>query len=76
MIDFEIDATQRQIVSTAGKFAMEVMRPAEIELDRIADPDQVFESDLFRDVMAQAYQLGFHKMAMPEEYGGLGLGKQ
>ncbi len=73
MIDFEIDETTRQIVATAREFAQEVLKPAEIELDKIADPDQVATSDRFKEIMAQAYQLGFHKMALPETYGGLGL---
>jgi alkylation response protein AidB-like acyl-CoA dehydrogenase len=73
MIDFEIDETTRQIVATAREFAQEVLKPAEIELDKIADPDQVSSSDLFKEVMTQAFQLGFHKMALPEKYGGLGL---
>jgi alkylation response protein AidB-like acyl-CoA dehydrogenase len=73
MIDFEIDETTRQIVATAREFAQEVLKPAEIELDKIADPDEVSTSDLFKQVMAQAFQLGFHKMALPEKYGGLGL---
>lgn len=73
MVDFTIDDTQRQIVSTARKFAREVLQPAETELDRIADPNQTFTSGLFKDTLAQAYELGFHKMAVPEQFGGLGL---
>ncbi|MBU2548191.1 MAG: acyl-CoA dehydrogenase family protein [Proteobacteria bacterium] len=73
MVDFIIDETQRQLADTARRFALEVMRPAEVELDRLADPDSVFDDPRFREVLARAYQLGFHKMALPEAYGGLGL---
>src|SRR5665647_1030487 len=73
MIDFAPDETQELIVKTAGEFGEAVVQPAEIELDRIADPEEVCKSRLFRQVMEKAYQLGFHKVAVPEEFGGLGL---
>jgi len=73
MIDFATTDIQRQLIETARKFGEDVLRPAEIELDRMADPEAVFASDLFRNAMAGAYELGFHKMGISEEYGGLGL---
>lgn len=73
MIDFQLSETQSQIIATANEFAREVIQPAEIELDRIPEPEDVFKSDLFWKVMSQAYQQGFHKMAIPENLGGLGL---
>lgn len=73
MVDFARDETQEMIVKTAREFGEEVVQPAEIELDRIADPEEVSKSGVFRDVMAQAYRLGFHKVAVPAEFGGLGL---
>jgi len=73
MIDFEPTETQRQFISTAREFGKEVMEPAETELDRLSDPEQVFQSKTFWEVMNQAFQLGFHKMALPQDYGGLGL---
>ncbi len=57
----------------AHNFARNVLRPAEIELDRIADPDDVFRSEVFWDVMRQAYRMGFHKILLPAHVGGLGL---
>jgi alkylation response protein AidB-like acyl-CoA dehydrogenase len=73
MIDFEQTQIQRQLVQTAREFGKEVLQPAEIELDRVAEPDKVFGSDLFWNVMAQAFELGFHKMGLAEPLGGLGL---
>jgi alkylation response protein AidB-like acyl-CoA dehydrogenase len=73
MVDFEQTDTQRQFVQTAQDFGRKVLRPAEIELDRLADPDQVFQGDLFWDVLGQAFGLGFHKMGLAETFGGLGL---
>lgn len=73
MIDFDLTEDQVVIRDMAARFAREVVRPAEIELDRMADPDEVFRSTIFRDTMRQAYSLGFHKMGIKEEHGGLGL---
>jgi alkylation response protein AidB-like acyl-CoA dehydrogenase len=73
MVDFEQTDTQRQLVQTARDFGNEVLRPAEIRLDQTADPEEVFRSDLFWDVMGQAFRLGFHKMGLAEDFGGLGL---
>ena len=76
MIDFELTETQKMMVGTARDFGKEVLGPAEVALDRIADPAEAYESELFRKTLAGAYALGFHKMALPEERGGLGLDPQ
>jgi alkylation response protein AidB-like acyl-CoA dehydrogenase len=73
VVDFAVDETQRQIVETAREFGRNVLQPAEIQLDKIPDPGEAFRSDLFWGVMSQAFQLGFHKMGLREEFGGLGL---
>jgi len=73
MIDFEPNETQRQMVETARKFGEEVLRPAEIELDRLSDPSAVFQSETYWNAMGQAFALGFPKMAIGEHCGGLGL---
>ena len=73
MIDFELEETQRTLVQTAREFGEQVMRPAELKLDKMASQDQIFESDLYWSVMKQAFELGFHKMSLMEMFGGLGL---
>lgn len=73
MVDFDLTEEQSSIRDMAARFAREVVRPAETELDRMADPDEAFGSVVFRDVMRQAYALGFHKTGIKEEHGGLGL---
>jgi len=73
MIDLRLTEEQVSIRDMASKFAREVVRPAEIELDKMGDPDGVFSSALFRDTLKQAYGLGFHKMGIKEEHGGLGF---
>jgi alkylation response protein AidB-like acyl-CoA dehydrogenase len=67
----ELDAEQRAMVDTAGRFAMEVMRPAGIALDKI-DPGEVIERDsVLRSVYRKYHELGFHKLIMPKALGGL-----
>jgi len=73
MIDFSPTPQQIEIQEVARRFAREVLRPAEVALDKIADPDQVFASPTFKDVVAQAFELGFAKMGIREEFGGMGL---
>ena len=73
MIDFEITETQREYVQLAHNFAKDVMRPAERELDRYPNPEEVYVSQTFREVLCEAYRLGFHKMSYPAHIGGLGL---
>jgi len=73
MIDFSPTKDQEEIQKLAKKFAREVIRPAELEIDKIADPDEAFRSDAFRNAIKQAYEIGFHKMGIREEFGGMGL---
>lgn len=73
MIDFEQSPEQREIIELAHKFGQKHLEPAEIALDRINDPQEVFKSELYRKTMAAAFELGFHKMTIDEHYGGLGL---
>lgn len=73
MIDFELDETQRQMIDAAKKFGQKTLRPAEQELDRVADPIEVFRDGPYWDTMNQAFELGFHKMSFPEHVGGLNL---
>jgi alkylation response protein AidB-like acyl-CoA dehydrogenase len=73
MIDLSPTEEQKEIQTLARRFAREVIRPAETALDKMADPEDVFNSRIFRDTLKKAYSLGFHKMGIREELGGLGL---
>ena len=73
MVDFTRTETQEQLVQTARDFGREVLQPAEIAIDANPDPDEAFESKAFKAAMAKAFELGFHKMSLPESVGGLGL---
>ena len=62
------------IRATAHRFAKEVMRPAAMELDRMADPKDVIAPDSpLRQVLKKAYGLGYHVAGIPAALGGLGL---
>lgn len=63
----------RELQGLAREFARQEVRPAEVELDKVQDTDEVFASDTFRTVLRKAYECGFHKLAIPEAAGGLGL---
>lgn len=73
MIDFSLDETQRHLINTARDFGKEVLGPAELKLDKMADQNEIFETELFWDVLKQAFELGFHKMGLLEMHGGLGF---
>jgi alkylation response protein AidB-like acyl-CoA dehydrogenase len=73
VIDFQPTAEQLEIQEVARRFAREVLHPAEVALDRMANPDEAFASATFRDVLAQAFDLGFGRMGIREEFGGMGL---
>jgi alkylation response protein AidB-like acyl-CoA dehydrogenase len=76
MVDFERTDTQEQMVGAAREFGRGVVAPAEVELDRIADPEELFGSERYWSVMSQCFELGFNRMALPEAFGGLGLDPQ
>ncbi len=76
MIDFELTKAQKRIVNAAQEFARDVIHPAETELDAIVDPETVFQSNTYWDVISQAFELGFHSLAIPEEFGGSGFDPQ
>jgi len=73
MPSFALTDTQKEMVAAARAFGREVLEPAEIALDRIDVPDQAFATETFRKTMAAAFDLGFHKMTMGAQHGGLGL---
>jgi alkylation response protein AidB-like acyl-CoA dehydrogenase len=64
----------RELRDSVHRFAREVMRPAAIAVDQIADPQEAIApgSPLW-DFFRRAYSLGYHAAAIPVECGGLGL---
>lgn len=72
MVDFALPEEVEKIRDMTREFAQQEMRPAGIELDRIKDPEEAYKSDTMRRVLSLAYEIGFHKMNLPKEVGGLG----
>ncbi len=72
MVDFSLPEEVEKIRDMTREFARQVLRPAGVELDRMQDPEEAYHSDTMRRVLSQAYEIGFHKMSLPKEVGGLG----
>ena len=77
---FEIEPLDEEtslMKEEAHRFAEEVMRPAAAKLDRV-EPGEVVENDSpFWHVVKEMKKLGYHKMWVPREEGGvLASGKQ
>ena len=59
---------QRQIAETAARFAREQISPALVRIE-------AKEPGVMRGLLAEAAELGFAAVDVPEEFGGLGLDK-
>ncbi len=70
MIDFELTEEQKQLQETCRRFAEKAIKPRAAEIDRIVDPRESFPTDL----IAKGFELGFHRVLVPEQYGGTGGG--
>ncbi len=73
-LDLNLTEEQKSVRDSARKFFERVWRPAAIELDRLHDPqDVIAEDSVLWDVFRKTRELGYHKMAIPKEFGGLAL---
>jgi len=73
--DLNIDLTKKHVAlwKSSKEFLGEVWRPAAIELDKLSDPEDVIaEGSVLWDVLRKTYELGYHGLLTPEEYGGMG----
>ncbi len=66
-----LNAEQKAMLDTARSFAMEVMRPAGIELDRLAPEDVAARNSALWRVYMKYHELGFHRLILPKSLGGL-----
>ena len=67
MIDFSLTPEQTEFLKTIDKFGRKELEPVAREVD--AAPDSPFPWD----TVAQGLDLGLTRLAIPEQYGGLGL---
>jgi alkylation response protein AidB-like acyl-CoA dehydrogenase len=73
-LDRTLSPEQATLRREVHRFSEEVLRPASLELDRLADPEDVIkESSAFWDVLRQYYERGYHRRGLPEALGGIGL---
>jgi len=72
MIDFSLTEEQEAFRETAKRFAHQEVGPAATQADRMQDPEQSWKAVV--DVIRKGMQLGFGKIAIPQEYGGIGGG--
>jgi alkylation response protein AidB-like acyl-CoA dehydrogenase len=64
----EVQAMQKEV----RNFARNVMRPAGIELDKMADPaDVIAEDSVLWDVFKAHREMDLHMLQMPKEFGGM-----
>lgn len=65
---YQISEEGKEMVRLAKKFAENELKPVVAECDR--------KGELPLDVYQKAFEIGFHIMEIPEEYGGLGMDYQ
>jgi len=70
--DYNLTDEQKAMRDMVRKFGAEVIRPAGIELDQMADPaDVIAEGSVFWDVLKQSRELGCHKRNFTKAFGGM-----
>jgi alkylation response protein AidB-like acyl-CoA dehydrogenase len=73
-LDRTLTPAQQQLKEGVHAFARDVLRPASIGLDRLADPAQVIDrGSALWTTLRTAYQFGFHTALIPTACGGMGL---
>lgn len=73
--DLNMDLSEAEIAlkTNANRFAREVMRPIAKQLDQMTPDEAIAPESPFWDFMRKGYELGYHKLPFPEEFGGPGL---
>jgi len=72
-LNLELTEEHELLKEEVHKFAVEVLRPASIELDRMSPEDVVKEGSLYWQCMAHMYRNNYHTVLISDAYGGLGL---
>jgi len=73
--DVNLDLSDEDLAlkEAANKFAKEVMRPVAKELDQMTPNEAIGENSPLWSFFRQAYELGYHKILLPDFVGGLAL---
>ena len=73
-LNLTLTQEQKTLRNETRRFLREVWRPASIELDKLSDPADVIAPDsVFWETGRKTFELGYHKMSLPEAIGGLGV---
>ncbi len=72
-VNLDLNGEDKAIRAAAHDFALEVMRPIGIALDRLPAAEVVAADSPLWGFLRQAYALGYHRAAFPEAVGGLGF---
>ncbi len=70
-LDLDLNLTEEDIAlrKSTHKFAREVMRPIAKQLDEMSPREVIAPGSPFWDFMRKSYELGYHKLLIPEPYG-------
>jgi alkylation response protein AidB-like acyl-CoA dehydrogenase len=73
--DVNLDLTNEDLAlkAAANKFAREVMRPVAKKLDEMTPEAAIAENSPLWTFLRKAYELGYHRMLLPAQVGGMGL---
>jgi alkylation response protein AidB-like acyl-CoA dehydrogenase len=72
-LNTQLTDEQVSLKGNVHRFAVNVMRPAAIELDRMTAEEVIKKGSPFWKVMKQMYEMKYHTVLVPDEYGGMGL---
>jgi acyl-CoA dehydrogenase len=72
-INMSLSEDDKALQKAARTFAQDVMRPVSKKLDLMTAEEAVAAESPLWPYLRQAYELGYHKVLLPEYYGGLGL---
>ena len=72
-LNTQLTDEQISLKENVHKFAVNVMRPAAIELDRMTPEEVIKKGSPFWKVMKKMYEMKYHTVLVPDEYGGMGL---
>src|SRR3990172_7249564 len=70
----QLTTEEAAVKSAAHRFAADVLRPVSLELDMLADPeDVVSEGSVFWAVFREYYKRAYHAAFWPESSGGVAI---
>lgn len=72
-LNLQLTDEQESLKENVHKFAVEVIRPASIALDKMTPEEVIQKGSPFWKTMKQMYEMGYHTVLIPDEYGGMGL---